>query len=231
MGESESIHARLLGHKPAHETEVRFLEAFGKAAREKLDEPVAKGRECARAGRFELAADLYRDGVKRQPYNWVLLNEVANFLIYSLGDVKAGLDMAKLAVRVNPACASDVWATLGDGLYEDGRMREAQGAYRRALELNANDVRAKYGIAWVHTQRNDYAAALKMIAEAFSVDSRGGSFERLLKKQQEVLIRLAQQHQREYLLLANLVSRHVKVESANATGMENMPGQGNASPI
>jgi tetratricopeptide (TPR) repeat protein len=231
MGESDSIHARLLGHKPAHETEVRFLEAFGKAARDKMDEPVTKARECARVGRFELAADLYREGVKRQPYNWVLLNEVANFLIYMLRDVKAGLDMAKLALRVNPACASDVWATLGDGLYEYGRMEEALRAYGRALELNTNDVRARYGIAWVHVQKRDYAAALTMIAEAFSVDSRGESFERLLKKQQEVLVRLAQQHQREYLLLTNLVSRHAKVESVNPTGMETTAGQGSASPI
>jgi tetratricopeptide (TPR) repeat protein len=96
-------------------------------------------------------------------------------------------------------------------------MQEALRAYRRALELNANDVRARYGIAWVHAQRSDYAAALTMIAEAFSVDSRGESFERLLKKQQEVLVRLAQQHHREYLLLANWVSGHAKTESVNPT--------------
>jgi tetratricopeptide (TPR) repeat protein len=98
---------------------------------------LAKARQCLQAGRFELAADLYREAVKRQPYNWVLLGEVAMFLLYSLRDVKAGLDMAKLALRVNPACSSDLWATLGDGLYEHGRTREALEAYRRALELQA----------------------------------------------------------------------------------------------
>jgi tetratricopeptide (TPR) repeat protein len=208
LAESESIHARLLGHRPGHETEVRFLEVFSPAARERLDEPLTKARQCLKAGRFELAADLYREAVKRQPYSWVLLNEVAMFLLYSLRDVKAGLDMAKLALRVNPACSSDLWATLGDGLYEHGRTREALEAYRRALELNANDVRARYGLAWVHAHQSDYPAALRMIAEAFALDSRGESFERLLKKQQEVLGRLAQQHQREYLLLANLVSKY-----------------------
>jgi tetratricopeptide (TPR) repeat protein len=212
--EPESIHARLLGHKPAPETEARFLEVFSKAARERLDEPLTKARECVKVGRFELAADLYREAVKRQPSNWVLLNEVAQFLLYSLRDVKAGLDMAKLALRLNPACSSDLWATLGDGLYEHGRTQEALQAYRRALQLNANDVRARYGLAWVHAQQTDYAAALVMIAEAFSLDSRGESFERLLKKQQDLLMRLAQQHQREYLLLANLVSRHAKVDAA-----------------
>jgi hypothetical protein len=57
------------------------------------------------------------------------------------------------------------------------------------LQLNANDVRARYGLAWVHAQHTDYAAALVMSAEAFSLDSRGESFERLLKKQQELLMR------------------------------------------
>src|SRR5262249_36564007 len=207
MGEGESIHARMLGHQPSAETTVRFMECFGKAARERLEEPLVKARECAPVGRFELAADLYREALGRQPSNWVLLNEVALFLVYSLRDVKAGLDMAKVALEANPTCSSDLWATLGDGLYEFGRSDEARRAYERALELNGNDVRARYGLAWVCARDNDHAAALMMIAEAFALDSRGESFERLLKKQQEVLVRLAQQHEREYLLLANLVSR------------------------
>src|SRR5262249_39882478 len=122
LQESEGIHARLLGHRPHADTVVSFYESFGKAARDKRDEPVQKARECIKYGRFELAADLYRQGLERQPYNWVLLNEVALFLIYSLRDLKAGIDLAKLALAQNPTCSSELWNTLGDGLYEFGRI-------------------------------------------------------------------------------------------------------------
>jgi Flp pilus assembly protein TadD len=77
------------------------------------------------------------------------LNEVAMFLIFSLRDVKAGVDLARLALGLNPNCSADLWSTLGDGLFEWGRTAEAQSAYAKALRVNESDVRARYNLAWV----------------------------------------------------------------------------------
>src|SRR5262249_53627511 len=96
--EERGIHSRLLTREGATQARLKFEELFGKAALERRQQPWDKARECARVGRFELAATFYREALGLQPYNWVLLNEVALFLIFSLRDVKAGVDLARVAL-------------------------------------------------------------------------------------------------------------------------------------
>ena len=82
----------------------------------------------------------------------MLLNEISMFLTFNLRDVKAGIDMAKAALSLNPTCSAELWNTLGDGLYEWGRTEEARSAYHKALAVNSSDVRSRYNLAWVHTR-------------------------------------------------------------------------------
>jgi tetratricopeptide (TPR) repeat protein len=208
--EDRGIHSRLLGRKLAPETSVAFEQRFGQAAQEKLQERWKWARDCARVGRFELAADAYREALRDQPYNWVLLNEVAMFLIFSLREVKAGVDLARVALSLNPACSAELWNTLGDGLFEWDRTAEAQSAYRKALRVNESDVRARYNLAWVYQREKDFTAALAVIAEGLALDRTGEYRERLLQKQAEVLGRLEARNRQEYLLLLNLVSKHAR---------------------
>jgi tetratricopeptide (TPR) repeat protein len=159
-------------------------------------------------GRFELAADFYRQALKQQPANWVLLNEVSMFLTFSLRDPKAGVDLAKVALALNPTLSAELWNTLGDGLFEWGRTAEARSAYRQALRVNDSDVRARYNLAWCHQRERDFPAALAVLAEALALDKTGEYRERLMQKLQEVLGQQAQRHQQEYLRLVNLVSKY-----------------------
>jgi tetratricopeptide (TPR) repeat protein len=158
-------------------------------------------------GRFEAALTLYRQGLQRQPGNWLLLSEVANFVTFSMGDPKAGADLAKLALRLNPACSSDLWCTLGDALFEWGRTAEAKSAYLRALKINPGDVRGRFNLAFVHTRQKNYPAALVLLAEALGLDKTGQYRERVLQKQAEVLQLLTMRNQQEYLRMVNLVSK------------------------
>ena len=109
---------------------VRFSEVFAKAAFEKLEEPIEMARGCVRHGRFELAADYYQKALKLQPRDWTLVNEISSFLTFQMGDSKGGIDMANVAVGLNPTCSAEIWNTLGDALYEFGRTGE--GAERIA---------------------------------------------------------------------------------------------------
>jgi tetratricopeptide (TPR) repeat protein len=193
--EARGIETRLLGHKPAHETIVKFYERFQPATFQQLNEPVEKARACLKAGRFEMAATFYNQALKRQPRNWYL---------------KAAIDMAKVALSFNPACSADLWNILGDALYEFGRTAEAKSAYLKALSVNSSDVRSRYNLAWVCTREKDYPAALQWIAEALAHDKTGQLRDRLLQKQQEILALSAMQHQQEYLLYVNFVSRDAK---------------------
>jgi tetratricopeptide (TPR) repeat protein len=220
FGESTSIHSRLLGHQLGSETRQRFQESFGQATAEQLQEPLAKARECLRVGRFELASAYYREALARQPWNWVLLNEAAQFLIFSLRDVKAGIEIAKVALGLNPTCSAELWNTLGDGLFEYRRYAEARSAYLKALQVNGSDVRARYNLAWVFQREKNYPRALAIIAEALALDKMGQYRERLLQKQQEVVAQQVQRHQQEHLLLVNLVSKYAPPEQTDGPGRD-----------
>jgi tetratricopeptide (TPR) repeat protein len=208
--ESESIHPRLLSPNPAGRTTARFHELFGKAAADWEQEPLHQARELSRYGRFEGAATCYGKALERQPNNWVLMNEIAMFLTFSLRDPKGGADMAKVALALNPTCSAELWSTLGDALYEWGRTAEAGSAYRKALVVNPHDVRARYNLGWVHVRERDYETALEVLAQALGLDQTGEYRDRLLQKQGEALHLLALRNQQEYLRLANRISTAVR---------------------
>jgi tetratricopeptide (TPR) repeat protein len=210
--QEESIHTRLLSRRPARATIVRLLECFSKDAQDQNHKFIQQAREAQRVGRFELAGDCYRQALKRQPGNWVLLNEMSMFMTFAMREAKRGIDMARLALELNPTCSAELWNTLGDGLFEFGRTAEARSAYQKALQVNETDVRARYNLAWVHAREKNYKSALTMLAEALALDKTGEYHERLLQKQQEVLGQATLRNRQEYLLLINLVSRYAKPE-------------------
>jgi len=210
FGGDHSIHARLLSKTPVSQTRGAFGRCFNAAAEAYRQEPIAKARSCIQVGRFELAAGFYQEALDRQPRNWVLLNEISMFLTFSMRDPKAGIDMAKCALALNPTCSAELWDSLGDGLFEFGRYAEARSAYLRALQVNESDVRARFNLAWTYQREKNYPAALEMLAQALALDKMGQYHERILQKQQELLLQLRQRHQQEYLLLINLVSKYVK---------------------
>jgi tetratricopeptide (TPR) repeat protein len=175
-----------------------------------LHELTAQARAYAKGGRSDLALDLYRKALQRQPSNWVLYNEVSMFLTFSLGDVKAGIETARQALALNPTCSAELWNTLGDGLFKYGRVEEAQSAYCKALAINPSDVRSRYNLSWCHAHQKNYNAALTMIAEALDLDRTGEYRAKLEQKQDEVMAQVTRRNQREYLQMVNLVSHSAK---------------------
>jgi tetratricopeptide (TPR) repeat protein len=115
-----------------------------------------------------LASGYYLQGLRLQPRNWVLLNEVSSFMTFQMRDPKSAIDMAKVALSLNPTCSAELWNTLGDALYEFGRTAEARSAYEHAMTVNSSDVRSRYNLAWVYSRLRDYPAALASMAEALA---------------------------------------------------------------
>jgi tetratricopeptide (TPR) repeat protein len=192
-------------HRPCEETIRVFQEQFAKSAADRLEEPIVKARSLLKGGRLDSAVRSYREALERQPFNWVLLNEVAHFLTFTLGKPRQGADMAKAGLGLNPLSA-DLWNTLGDALFEWGRVTQAREAYLRAVQLNESDPRARYNLAWVYAAEKNYPVALRKIAEAFTLDRTGEYHERLLQKQSEILARLKQRNRQEMLRHANRIS-------------------------
>jgi tetratricopeptide (TPR) repeat protein len=201
--ECESIHARLLGHRPSLKVVERFRQLFGKVARDEVQQPVQLARALAGSGRTEAALAAYRQALEQQPLGWVLMSEVARFLTFTLQSPQAGLALARDALALNPACSPELWNTFGDALFVLGRIDEARFAFRRALKINPQDVRAHYNLTFVHVQEKDYAQALHTIAQGLALDAAGEYREGFLQKQNEVLGRLTARYQQEARLLAN----------------------------
>jgi tetratricopeptide (TPR) repeat protein len=208
--EAGGIHSRLVGRNIASAVHLRFQELFGKAAQEKLQEPITKARGWLKVRRDEMAADSYRQAMKEQPGNWVLLNEVSMFLTFTMRDPKAGADMAKTALALNPTCSAELWNTLGDAHYAYGQFAEARSAYLKAMQVNSTDVRARFNLMWVYMHEKNFPAGLDMFAQAMALDKTGEYRDRLLQKLNELLTLLNLRNQEEFLLLRNLVSKYAK---------------------
>ena len=209
-GDTRGIHSRLFSKAATPAVITRFYQLFSDAAHQDLQEPINTARAIAKTGRFELAFSYYQEALRLQPRNWVLLNEVSQFLTFSMRDPKAGANLCKIALSLNPTCSADLWCALGDALFEWGRTAEARGAYEKALWVNAADVRSRFNLAWGHVREKNFDAAMKRLAEAFTLDKTGEYRDRLVQKWQELVNHIGHRHQQEYLLLINLVSRYSK---------------------
>jgi tetratricopeptide (TPR) repeat protein len=157
-------------------------------------------------GRYEAAATAYRVALERAPGDWLIILEAANFLTFGLRDARAGAEMARAGLELNPSCSPELWNAYGDALFSLGQIDRAHTAYERALAVNADDVQARYNLAWVFLHRKEHGEALRVIAEALARDRRGQYRERLFQKQAEVLADLGRRAQQEMLTLMNRVS-------------------------
>jgi tetratricopeptide (TPR) repeat protein len=205
--DNAGIHACVLAHQLDPETLTRFHACFGRDAQSRLQFPVQQAQTAVQQGRFEAALTAYGMALEQQPYNWVLMNEVAHFLTYPLRDPAAGLEMAKAALACNPSCSADLWNALGDSLFSLDRIEEAGQAFRRAMQINPNEVRARYKLACVYQRKQDLSTALGLIAAGFALDKAGVYRQGFLQKQSEILTQLAERNQLERQFTANRISQ------------------------
>jgi tetratricopeptide (TPR) repeat protein len=210
-GENANLHARLLGRQPAPETVASFQERFAAAALTQVPGLVQRARDLVQAGRFEAALTTYEQALARQPYNWLLMHEIAQFLTFRLRDPGAGVQMVRAALTRNPACSAELWNMLGDSLFELGRIEEARRSFLQALQVNPDDVRARFNLTFLHARTGEYAEALRRVAETLALDRAGTYRERVLQTQSEVLNHLTQRHQQETRWLADRISNRPEV--------------------
>jgi tetratricopeptide (TPR) repeat protein len=180
---------RLVGHDLPSMIRDQFQDLFGEAAFDALYAPTARARESAEAGRDAEARERFQIALRLQPRNWALMEETAGLLTFKLSDYAAGLEMTATALKINPI-SPGLWNTHGDCLYYLERRDEAHAAYLRALELDPEDVRARYNLSYTLSHRSDQSSALKMIAEALEKDRKGKYADRLLRRQSEILTHL-----------------------------------------
>ena len=192
--EAGALHCRLVGRGMGEPVAERFRRLFGGEARAWQREPLIQARACVKRRDGDGARRAFAEAVRRQGPNWALLDEVARFLVYTAADYARGLDMAALALELNPI-SPDLWNTYGDALYYLGRMAEARSAIDGSLRRTPENPRALLSLAYVHAAQHDPRAALRAIADGLHHDNRDAYRKGLLAEQQTILNALSRRRE------------------------------------
>lgn len=98
-----------------------------------------------------------------------------------LGNRAAAIEVFRQVIRTRPDHAA-AFSALGTAYREAGSYTEARVALERAVELQANDLRANYQLGLVYSKLGDKEAAKKMFARADDLRSRQRNEESVILK-------------------------------------------------
>ena len=125
--------------------------------------------------------------IERNPADWQMLGEAAEYVGLQLGDHAAGLEIVRSALQRNPWYSAWLWNILGDCLFYRERLADAHEAFTQAQRIDPDDPRTNLNLAYTLSARGDQAGALVAIAHGLAHDGKGHYRPRLLEKQAQVL--------------------------------------------
>ena len=201
-----AIHTRLIAAELLPRTAETLRSRFSLEADRFVQEPLAQARSHAAAGRLNEALEEYKLGLARNPRDWYVLGEVADFVGQRLHDWSAAAELARAAVELNPWYSGWLWNVLGDCLYGLGRVDASHEAYLQAHRIDPLDARTNLELAFTWAQRGQYDEALAAIARGLAHDRQASFRERFLEKQQHVLATISGRRLGEHERLAKRLS-------------------------
>lgn len=185
------LHARLLTRGGLPLTRAAFESRF---AAETLDEEEAlagQARQQAGAGLLPEALACYRAAIERNPRNWQVIGEAAEFVTTGLRDPASGLELARAAIQLNPWYSSYLWNVLGDCLQALKRAREAHECYLQACRIHPADAKTQLRLADSWLEMGDPARSLGAVASGLANDSDAMLRHVFLQRQQQAIDALA----------------------------------------
>jgi tetratricopeptide (TPR) repeat protein len=185
--EQRRVHTRLIGRRIGERARGVLRSRFAQETDRELDIPQEEARQHLAAGRRSDALTAYRQMIERNPGDWQMLGEAAEYVGLQLGDHSAGLDLARAALERNPWYSAWLWNVLGDCLFYKERLEDAHEAFLQAQRIDPDDPRTSLNLAYTLSARGDQTSALAAIARGLAHDGRGLYRPRLLEKQAQVL--------------------------------------------
>jgi len=181
------LHPRLyMRSSSLPETERAFHRLFDWSGHRDQMESQEQARQHIEAGRMDDAKASYEAALAARSRDWVLLGEIAEFLIRQVASYQAAKDIAAAALAVNPWYSTWLWNVYGDALYALELYPDAHNAYVKASQLEETDPRTNLNLAYSFAQLADYSSALSCLARGLAHDN-GAYRDRLLEKQQQIL--------------------------------------------
>lgn len=190
--EQRRVHTRLIARQIGPRTLDVLRTRFGLAADKHLDAPQEEARAHLAAGRRNESLDAYRRMIERNPGDWQMLGEAAEYVGLQLGDHAAGLEIARAALERNPWYSAWLWNILGDCLFYRERLADAHEAFTQALRIDPDDPRTNLNLAYTLSAKGDQPGALAALAHGLAHDGKGHYRPRLLEKQAQVLALIAE---------------------------------------
>jgi tetratricopeptide (TPR) repeat protein len=152
---------------------------------------VDQARQQAASGLLPQALAGYRLAIERNPRNWQVIGEAAEFVTTGLRDPGSGLELARAAIQLNQWYSSYLWRVLGDCLSALERARDAHECYLQACQINPADAEAQLRLADSWIQIGDPARSLEAAARGLANDSNAMLRHEILKKQQQAIDELS----------------------------------------
>ncbi len=185
--EERRVHTRLIARTIGPRAMEVLRKRFALEADRHLDAPQEEARAHLAAGRRNEALDAYRRMIERNPNDWQMLGEAAEYVGLQLGDHAAGLEIARAALERNPWHSAWLWNVLGDCLFYRERLADAHEAFTQALRIDPDDPRTNLNLAYTLSAQGDQPGALAALAHGLAHDGKGHYRPRLLEKQAQVL--------------------------------------------
>jgi tetratricopeptide (TPR) repeat protein len=201
------IHTRLCARTVGASARAVLHASFGLDHDQALDAPRDEARAHLAAGRRNEALDAYRRLIERNPGDWQMLGEAAEYIGLQLGDHAAGLQIVRAALERNPWCSAWLWNVLGDCLFYRNRLADAHAAFTQAQRIDPDDPRSNLNLAYTLSAQDDQPGALAAIARGLAGDRHGHFRPRLLEKQGQVLTLLADRTAADKARLARRAQR------------------------
>jgi tetratricopeptide (TPR) repeat protein len=205
--EQRRVHTRLIARHIGPRTLDVLRTRFGLATDKHLDAPQEEARAHLAAGRRNEALDAYRRMIERNPGDWQMLGEAAEYVGLQLGDHAAGLEIARAALERNPWTSAWLWNILGDCLFYRERLTDAHEAFAQALRIDPDDPRTNLNLAYTLSAKGDQPSALAALAHGLAHDGKGHYRPRLLEKQAQVLALISERAAAEQGRLARRSER------------------------
>jgi tetratricopeptide (TPR) repeat protein len=205
--EARAIHARLLSRCDLPAACRAFENRFGGEAWSYFDGPITEARTHAAAGRKQEALENYQTALSRQPRNWHIIGEAAEFVGLQMREFAAGVELARAALELNPCYSAWLWNVLGDCLYCLERLQDAHEAYLQGERVDPTDPRVLLNLAYTYHHLGRLDSALDAVARGLFHDRNALHRERLLERQQQILVAVSARAQAEQNRLLRRAAR------------------------
>ncbi|NOX88601.1 MAG: tetratricopeptide repeat protein [Calditrichaeota bacterium] len=168
-----------------------MLMLIGSAYADSIRGKVKKGNELYQEGKYEQALAAYQDALLDDPLNEIALFNQGN-AYYKLKKYKEAIETyQKVVGSENLQLSAKAFYNIGNARFQQNKLKESIEAYKKSLELNPDDIDAKYNLELARAKLKELADKKQMPNQQQQQQNKKiepSEFAKQLKQQAEKLV-------------------------------------------